>query len=181
MQINLLPVQYRPKPAVRVWPVALTIALMLNLILTGSYWLTLTLNLTETNNDLHSVESTVANLQREVDEALWKEELQTAVKAKADYIRAQTEASILWHPALAALERAMIPGIYLTAVTFHSSGDINITGITDTVKTAAEFWGSLQAETGLEIVRMSTVTPGGNFNFILRGWYGREVPEDDEE
>lgn len=180
MQVNLLPLQYRPKPSVRVWPVALTIALMLNLIIISSYWLTLQMDLAQINASLHAQEMEVANLRRQVEEAQWKEEMQSAIRVKADYIDLQTVEYKLWHPALAAIERAMVPGITLTSIRTDSSGEIVINGVPDRVETVAKFWGSLQAETCLEVVRLSTVDPGDSFSIFLREWYGREVETDDE-
>jgi len=182
MQVNLLPAQYRPKPPVRVWPVVLAVVLMLNLILTGSYWLTLQLNLTKVNNSISSVETQVSNLQRQVDEARWKSELEIAVQKKADYISAQLVKSTLWHPALTAIEKAMVPGIYLTEITC-TAGNIKINGsadsIKDSYKTIAAFLGSLQLETGVEIVRFINAEPPEKFSLYLSDWYGREVQEDE--
>lgn len=178
MQVNLLPPQYRPKPPVRVWPVVLAVVLMLNLILTGTYWLTLQLNLTKVNNSISSVEAQVSNLQRQVDEARWKSELEIAVQKKADYITAQLAKSILWHPALTAIEKAMVPEIVLTEITC-TAGNIKINGSADRFKSVAAFLGSLQLETGVEIVRFISAEPPEKFSLYLSDWYGREVQEDE--
>lgn len=186
MQINLLPVHYRPKPPVRLWPVIITIALVVNLLLISVYWLTLYLDLTETQTNLRTTEQEVANLQRQVDEAQWKADLELAVKKKGDYIQGAVDEHFIWHPVVAALERAMVPGVRLDTVQFLASGDVNITGRTDTVKLAADFWGSIQAETGLKIVRLTTVQAESSFNMILRGSDGwpleqEEKPEEETE
>lgn len=181
MQVNLLPVHHRPKPSVRLWPIIVTIVLTANLMLISLYWLTLNLELAGTRNDLHSVEQEILSLQRQVDEAQWKAELEVAVKNKGDYISGRLAQSILWHPAVAALERAMVPGVTFSNVQFLASGDISITGTTNKVKTVADLWGSVQAETELRIVRLSNAAPGGNFSMILRGWYGREREEEQDD
>ena len=116
-----------------------------------------------------TTEQEVANLQRQVDEAQWKADLELAVKKKGDYIQGAVDEHFIWHPVVAALERAMVPGVRLDTVQFLASGDVNITGRTDTVKLAADFWGSIQAETGLKIVRLTTVQAESSFNMILRG------------
>jgi len=180
MQINLLPVQYRPKPPVRPWPIAITIALMLNLIIISSYWLTLHFDLSQTKSDVHVLENEIATIQRRVDEAQWKAELEANVKSKANYIDAQLVASRLWNPALSAIERAMVPGLVIEVLDCSSSGDISISGVTDSVEVAADFWGSLQVETGLDIVRMNYIAPHEEFSVLLHAWYGREVQDVDE-
>lgn len=74
----------------------------------------------------------------------------------------------------------MVPGLRIDSLDFSPSGDIRISGEVNTIETAAKFWGSIQAESGLEVVRLSQVTPGKKFDMILRSWYGREVEEDGE-
>lgn len=181
LQINLLPAHYRPKPPVRLWPVIITVALTVNLLLISVYWLTLYLDLSETQTTLRSVEQEVTNLQRQVDEAQWKAELEVAVKKKGSYIQGKKDEYVRWHPVVAALERAMVPGVVLNNVQFLASGDVNIMGKADKVKLAADFWGSVQAETGLQIVRLITTEPEGNFNMILRGSAGWALEDEEDE
>ena len=178
MQVNLLPAQFRPKPPVRIWPVVLAVVLMLNLIITSSYWLTLHLSLIKVNNSINSMEVQVSNLQRQVDEAHWKTELEIAVQEKADYISAQLAQLTLWHPALTAIENAMVPKIRLTEITC-AAGNIKINGSTESFKSVAAFLGSLQQETDVEIVRFISAEPPEKFSLYLFDWYRREVPEDE--
>ncbi len=178
IQVNLLPPQHRPQPSVRLWPVLITIVLTVYLLSISIYWITLSLDWTETKNKVLSVENEISQLQHQVDENIWKEELQVQVSRHKAYIDTEIASSILWHPATAALERAMLPGLFIETLNFSSSGDIRISGTVNTVETVAKFWGSIQAESGLEIVRLSTVTPGQKFDILLRSWYGREVEEE---
>lgn len=179
MQINLLPVQYKPKPAVRFWPVLLTIVLMLNLLIISSYWLSLQLELNSAQSSLSAIENEVSSLQRQVDEAEWKAQLADTVSTKRDYIKLEETESILWFPLLEAIERAMLPGIALTTINSSDSGEIGLSGTPGTITDVANFLGSLQAETGLEIVHLLGVTPEESFQINLSGWYGREVQEDE--
>lgn len=181
IQVNLLPPQHRPQPSVRLWPILITIVLTVYLLSISIYWLTLHLDWIETKNKIQAVENEIAQLQHQVDDNLWKEELQVQVSRYKRYIEAETGDSILWHPAAAVVERAMVPGLYLETLDFSSSGDIRISGSVNTIETAGKFWGSIQAESGLEIVRLSNVTPGQKFDMILRSWYGREVEEENGE
>lgn len=179
-QVNLLPPQHRPQPSVRLWPVLITIVLTVYLLSISIYWLTLHLDWTETKNEVLSVENEISQLQHQVDENLWKEELQVHVNRHKRYIDTAISASVLWHPAAAVVERSMVPGLFIDTLDFSSSGDIRISGEVNTVETAAKFWGSIQAESGLEVVRLSSVSPGQKFDMLLRSWYGREVEEDGE-
>lgn len=179
MQVNLLPAQYRPKPAVRFWPVLLTIVLLLNLLIISSYWLSLQLELNSARSSLTSLQNEVNSLQRQVDEAEWKAQLADTVKSKSDYITLEETESILWFPLLEAVERAMVPGITLTAVNNIDSGEIRLTGTPRTITDVANFLGSLQAETDLNIVRLLGAVPGDSFQINMSTWSGREVQEDE--
>lgn len=180
IQVNLLPSQHRPQPSVRFLPVLITIVLTVYLLSISIYWLTLYLDLTETKSKVLSVENEISQLQNRVNENVWKEELQDTVFSHKKFLETEIAASILWHPACAAVERAMVPGLLLEALDFSTSGDIRMSGRVNTVETAAKFWGSIQAESGLEVVRLSTITPGERFEMFLRSWYGREVAEGNE-
>lgn len=179
MQVNLLPAQYRPKPPVRLWTVVVTLILMLNLIAISSYWLTLHLQLTNTRSDLASLRSEVNSLQRQVSDAQWRADLENSVATKSDYVRTKTDQLILWHPALDAIERAVVPGVLVSSLSTSDNGNIVITGYTEAVKSVALFLCSLQAETGLEDVRFQAAEPEGVWHITLTGWRGRELAAGD--
>lgn len=178
-QINLLPPHLRPKPQVRFWPILLATVLTLNLLFISTYWLTLQLELSGANNALHTMQNDVANLQRRVQDAQWKADLAQTVTDKTDYINIVDGDSILWHPGLLAIQRALVPEVTLDSISSGNTGDISLSGDSDTIKSVADFLGSLQAETGLEIVRFHNATPGGGFSITLTGWQGRVVEEDE--
>lgn len=179
MQVNLLPKQYRPKPPVRLWTVIVTLILMLNLIAISSYWLTLHLQLTNTRSDLASLQSEVNSLQRQVSDAQWRADLENSVATKSEYVRTKTDQSILWHPALDAIERAVVPGVLVSSLSTSDNGNIVITGYTEAVKSVALFLCSLQAETGLTDVRFQAAEPEGVWHITLTGWRGRELAAGD--
>lgn len=182
LQVNLLPKQYRPKPAVRIWPVVLTIVLVLNIIGMGSWWLFLQLDLAASQTDHTLINNEVAKLEHQVLELESAAVLQTTVLAKRNFISERIDDSICWYPLLEAIERAMVPGVSLTAIAASSTGDVSLGGTTDTVKSVADLLGSLQMETGLSVVRASAVMPEGPFQLSMQEWSGREpeVPEDEE-
>jgi len=180
MQVNLLPAKYQAKPQVRLWPVVLTLVLVMNLIVISAYWVFLQLDLAKINSEIHTLENDIDILQRRVDEAQWKADLESAVAVKSGFIETELSSYILWNPGMTAIERSMVNGLFIESVDFSSTGDINIGGIADSVKTAADFWGSLHAETGLEIIRMNYIEPHEEFIVTLQGWLGREVHEDVE-
>jgi Tfp pilus assembly protein PilN len=180
MQVNLLPIQYRPKPQVRFWPIALTIALMLNLIIISTYWLTLQLDLSATKSSIHSLESDMANLQKRIDDLQWKADLEKAVAQKSGYISSRVLESVLWSPALDVIEDSLIPGVVITSINFSGDGSIDISAEVDSIKTAVDFWASLQTRTGLEGVWLYSAPAEGSISINMTGWYGREVAEVDE-
>ena len=180
MQVNLLPTQFRPQPQVRIWPVVLTVVLMVNLLLTGTYWLTLFLDLGSTRNQQQSLESEIANIERRIEEAHWRADLKTAVERKSKFISDQIVDSVLWSPALTTIEQSLIPGVVLTSIGFSGEGSISITATVDSIKTAVDFWASLQTRTGLEGIWLNNAPAEGSIGIGFTGWYGREVPADDE-
>ena len=145
IQANLLPPQYRPQPSASFanprhhcadgQPLSISI-----------YWLTLHLDGVETWNKIQAVENEIAQLQHQVDENLWREELQVRVNNYKKYIDTEISESVLWHPAASVVERAMVPGLRIDSLDFSPSGDIRISGEVNTIETAAKFWGSIQAE-----------------------------------
>lgn len=181
MQVNLLPAQYRPKPQVRLWPVILTVFLMLNLIFTGTYWLTLQLELADVRRNVKLVEDEAANVQRLIDEAQWKADYKAAVERKADYIETQTVESVLWSSALDVIEDSLIPGVVITSISFSGQGVISLSANVDSIKTAVDFWASLQTRTGLEGIWLSQAPAEGSISISMTGWYGREVAEENAE
>jgi Tfp pilus assembly protein PilN len=180
MQVNLLPAQYRPKPQVRLWPIALTIALMLNLIIISTYWLTLQLDLSATRASVQSMENDIANLQRRIDDVQWKADLKAAVVQKSDYISSQVLESVLWSPALEVIEDSLIPGVVINSISFSGDGSISITATVDSIKTAVDYWASVQTKTGLEGIWLSNAPAEGSISISMTGWYGREVEEVEE-
>lgn len=180
MQVNLLPGQYRPKPPVRVWPLALTIALMLNLIIISTYWLTLQLDLSATRASIQSLENDIANLQRRIEDAHWKADLKAAVAQKTEYIDSQIVGSVLWSPALEVIEDSLIPGVVLDSISFSGDGSISITANVDSIKTAVDFWASVQTKAGLEGIWLSSAPAEGKISISMTGWYGREAKEVEE-
>ncbi|MGI6365602.1 MAG: PilN domain-containing protein [Bacillota bacterium] len=180
MQVNLLPAQYRPKPQVRLWPIALTIALMLNLIIISTYWLTLQLDLSATRASVQSLENNIANLQRRIDDVQWKADLKAAVAQKSDYISGQVLGSVLWSPALDVIEDSLIPGVVINSISFSGDGSISITATVDSIKTAVDYWASVQTKTGLEGIWLSNAPAEGGISISMTGWYGREVEEVEE-
>lgn len=180
LQVNLLPREYRPKPAVRIWPVLLTILFALNIVGMGSWWFFLQLDLSASRTALALMNDKVSALERQVEEAEAAAALQNEVDAKREYIAMKIADSRCWHPLLEAVERAMVPGTCLKSVSASETGDVAIAGETDTVKSVADLLGSLQAETGLPVIRISSVTPEGAFQVTLHGWSGREVPENEQ-
>ena len=150
MQVNLLPIQYRPKPQVRFWPIALTIALMLNLIIISTYWLTLQLDLSATKSSIHSLESDMANLQKRIDDLQWKADLEKAVAQKSGYISSRVLESVLWSPALDVIEDSLIPGVVITSINFSGDGSIDISAEVDSIKTAVDFGPAFRPGPGLK-------------------------------
>lgn len=181
MQINLLPVHYRPKPAVRVWPIVVSVVLMLNLIIISSYWLSLLLELATVNSSISSLQAEANALQRQVDEAEWKSELAEEISIKVDYAYNMEAKAILWYPLLDAVERAMIPDLALKGLSGGSNGVVNINGATGKIESVAYFLGSLQTETRLEDVRFNSAAPNGSFQITMTGWYGREMQGEADE
>ncbi len=182
LQVNLLPKQYRPKPAVRIWPVILTLVFVLNIIGMGSWWLFLQLDLAASLVNLALINDEIGKLEYQVQDMESAAVLQTAVLAKREFISGRIDESIYWHPFLNAVERAMVPGVQLNGIAASNSGDVSLGGMTDTVKSVADLLGSLQDETGLPVIRASSITPEGPFQISLQEWSGREVevPEDEE-
>ncbi|HCX79362.1 MAG TPA: hypothetical protein DG577_08105 [Firmicutes bacterium] len=179
MQVNLLPAQYRPKPAVRFWPILLTIIFMLNSIALSLYWLRLQVEITRAQSSLNSLQSEVNSLQRSVDEAEWKSQLAADVQKKRDFLGTEVTESVLWHPILNAIERAMIPGVTITNLNCASGGVVSLGGNTETIRTVSEFLGSLQTKTELEVIRIHSAVPEGGFQITLKDWSGRVVDEDE--
>lgn len=175
LQVNLLPKEHRPKPAVRIWPVLLTVIFALNIVGMGTWWLFLQLDLVASATDLVLKSNEVVKLEEQVREAEAGAVLQTEVAAKREFIANSIAGSRCWHPLLLAIERSLVPEVTILGIVGADSGDVAIGGETDTVKSVADFMGSLQAETGLPVVRVGSVTPEGPFNMLLMGWSGREV------
>lgn len=180
LQVNLLPTQYRPQPQVRLWPVILTLVLTLNLIITGTYWLTLRLDLAETRTLIQSQETEIANTELRVEEAQWRADLQVAVEKKTEFITTQITDSILWSPALTMIEQSLIPGVVISSISCSGEGSISVSATVDSIKTAMDFWASLQASSGKEGIWLSNAPAGGTISLSFTGWYGREVPEDED-
>lgn len=177
LQVNLLPKENRPKPAVRIWPVLLTIIFTLNIVGMGSWWLFLQLDHAASLSALMIKTGEVEQLEQRVQEAESAATLQNEVIAKREFISNRVATSIYWHPLLEAVERAMVPGVTIVSFSASESGDVSIAGETDTVKSVADLLGSLQAETGLPVILISSVAPEGSYLLTLEGWNGREVPE----
>lgn len=180
LQVNLLPRQHRPKPAVRIWPVLLTVVLALNMVGMGSWWLFLQLDLAGSRSDLVMKNDEVAQLEQKVQEAEAAAVLQSQVEVKREFIAISIAESRLWHPMLEAAERAMVPGLYFHGMVASDTGDVTIAGNTDSVKSVANLLGSLQTETGLPVIRVGSVTPEGTFQIMLQGWSGREEDADEQ-
>lgn len=180
LQVNLLPREYRPKPAVRIWPVMLTIIFALNIVGMGSWWFFLQLDLSASQTALVLMNDKVANLERKVEEAEAAAVLQNEVVAKREFIASTIAESCCWHPLLDSIEKAMVPGICLESISASETSDVAIAGKTDTVKSVADLLGSLQAETGLSVIRISSVSPEGSFQITLQGWTGREAQENEQ-
>lgn len=180
MQVNLLPAQYRPKPPVRVWPIVLTIVLTVNLILTGTYWLTLFLDQGSLRTKVQAQESENTNIQRCIDELQWKAELKVSVERKAGYISKQIADSILWSPALTVIEDSLLPGVVITSINLSGDGNISLSAQVDSIKTAIDFWASLQTRTGLEGIWLYNAPAEGSISISMRGWYGREADGNEE-
>ena len=184
LQVNLLPVHYRPKPSVRLWPILLTVVLMLNLIVLATYWFTLQAEIVDARSEVSSLESKLGILERQVAQQEWKMVLAENVAAKATYIGSIDEENILWVPLLTAFERAMVPGVSLTSFNTSRDGDVSMAGNTTSLAAVADFLGSLQAETGLADIRFHQAAPEGIFQITFSGWTGRywdETEEDDDE
>ena len=181
LQVNLLPVHYRPKPSVRLWPILLTVVLMLNLIVLATYWVTLQVEIADARNEVNSLESELGILERRVAEQEWKMVLVENVAAKAAYIDSINEENILWVPLLAAFERAMVPGMSLTSFNTSQDGNVSMAGTTTSLAAVADFLGSLQAETGLPDIRFHQAAPEGTFQITFSGWTGRSLGETEGE
>lgn len=180
LQVNLLPREYRPKPAVRIWPVMLTIIFALNIVGMGSWWFFLQLDLSASQTALVLMNDKVANLEHQVEEAEAAAILQDEVIAKREFIASTIAESRCWHPLLEAVNRAMVPGICFQSISASEAGDVAIAGETDTVKSVADLLGSLQVETGLPVIRVNSVIPESSFQITLQGWSGREAPENEQ-
>lgn len=180
LQVNLLPREFRPKPVVRIWPVLLTILFALNIVGMGAWWFFLQLDLSASKTALALMNDKVANLERQVEEAEAAAVLQNEVVAKREFIAQTIAESRCWHPLLDSIELAMVPGICLQSISASESGDVAIAGETDTVKSVADLLGSLQVETGLSVIRISSVTPGSSFQITLQDWTGREAPVNEQ-
>lgn len=179
LQVNLLPPENRPKPAVRIWPVLLVVIFALNIVGMGTWWLFLQLDLLNSVSNMLVVNDEVAKLEQRVQEAEAVAVFESEVAAKREFINGSIASSSYWHPLLEAIERSMVPGVTIMGVAASETGDVAIGGETDTVKSVADLLGSLQAETGLPVIRAGSVTPEGSFNLVLLDWSGREVPEDE--
>lgn len=180
MQVNLLPTRYRPQPQVRLWPIILTVVLSLNLIITGTFWLTLHLDLGETRSKLQGVNNEIASMQRRIDESQWKADLKDAVERKTKFISDQISGSVLWSPALSVIESSLIPGVVVSSVGFSGDGAISLTAAVDSIEIALNFWASLQTATGLDGIWLYSVPAEGEVSFSFSGWYGREVSANEE-
>lgn len=181
LQVNLLPVQYRPQPPVRLLPILITVVLMLNLIAISIYWVTLSLGVSEANSKLSSLNSELRRVEQRVADAAWKSQLASDVALKEDYVNEITSEHRVWIPLLEAIERAMLPGIKISGMNVAREGQVSMTGETDSLAAVAEFLGSLQVETGLEIVRFHAAEAGGSFQVSMRYWNGVEVEEEQED
>lgn len=173
LQVNLLPKAFRPQPAVRIWPVLLTILFSLNIVAIGSWWLFLQLDLAASQTSYALLNDEVAKLEQRVQEAEAAAQLESEVAAKRQYIATTIAESICWHPLLEAIERAMVPGLTLEGIAASETGDVAIGGVTDTIKSVADFLGSLQLETGLPVIRVSSIAPEASFQLLLESWSGR--------
>ena len=179
LQVNLLPKENRPKPAVRIWPVVLAIIFSLNIVGIGSWWLFLQLDLAASQTNLALMNNEVTKLEQQVQSAEVAIVLQSEVLAKREFIDKSIATSRRWYPLLQAVERAMVPEILISGISASVTGDVAIGGETDTVKSVADLLGSMQLETGLPVIRVSSVAPGISFQLMLKDWSGREVPEDE--
>lgn len=178
LQVNLLPREHRPKPAVRIWPVLLAIVFTINIVGMGSWWLFLQLDLAASLTELAIISNDVVQLDQQVQEAEAAAVLQTGVQVKRDYINNVIASSRCWHPFLDALEGAMVPGVSINNFSAAATGAVTLAGTSDSVESVTDFLGSLQVKTGLPVVRVSSIVPEGSFQIALEGWTGREIQEE---
>ena len=181
LQVNLLPVHYRPKPPVRLWTILITVVLMLNLIGISSYWVTLYLGVSDANAKLSSLKSELIRVEQRVADVEWKSQLASDVARKEDYVNEITSEYIVWNPLLKAIERAMVPGITISGMNVAREGQVSMTGETDSLAAVANFLGSLQVETKMEIVRFHAAEAEGSFQVSMRYWNGVEVEDEQED
>jgi len=154
---------------------------MLNLIITGTYWLTLQLEISDARSNLQSMENEVAIIQRQIDESQWKADLKATVGRKSDFISSRVTESVLWSPALDVIEESIIPGVVITSINFSGQGTISLSATVDSIKTAVDFWASLQTRTGLDGIWLNNAPAEGTISISMTGWYGREVAEENAE
>lgn len=172
LQVNLLPKAYRPKPSLRAWPVILAVIFLVNMLGMGLWWGFLQLDLSSVRTDIQLKENEVRQLDRQVKEAEAAAVLENKVKSKAAFIDQALTSSPHWQPLFEAIERAMVPNVVITSISATANGNVAIFGTCDTAKSVADFLGSLQAETGLGVIRITKIIPGGDFDLVLEGWSG---------
>jgi Tfp pilus assembly protein PilN len=170
--VNLLPKAYRPKPSLRAWPVILAVIFLVNVLGMGLFWGFLQLDLASIRTDIQLKENQIRQLDRQVKDAEAAAVLEAKVKAKAAFIDKALISSPHWQPLFEAIERALLPGVRLTSITATANGTVSIFGYCDTAKSVADFMGSLQAETGLDVIRITRIIPGVEFDIVLEGWSG---------
>ncbi len=181
LQVNLLPVQYRPKPPVRLLPILIALVLTLNLIGISAYWVTFYLGVADAERKLSSLQSDLRRVEQRVADAEWKAELESDVARKEGFVNEITSAHLVWNPLLTAIERAMVPGIKISGMNVAREGQVSMTGETDTLASVADFLGSLQVETDMEIVRFHAAEAEGSFQVSMRYWRGLEAEDEEEE
>ncbi|MGI6364883.1 MAG: hypothetical protein ACOX2G_03915 [Bacillota bacterium] len=78
------------------------------------------------------------------------------------------------------IEDSLIPGVVINSISFSGDGSISITATVDSIKTAVDYWASVQTKTGLEGIWLSNAPAEGSISISMTGWYGREVEEVEE-
>jgi len=117
-------------------------------------------------------------LQRKIDDGDWKAQLASEVNKKLEFVSIVEDGTIIWHPLLKDIESAMVPGVTVSALVFSNLGDIHLSGNTDSLKSIADFLGSIQTQTGLEVIRFHNASAGGGFQITMKG-YRQGVLEDE--
>lgn len=181
MQVNLLPTEFRPKPPVRFWPVAIAVALILNLLFISGYWLILQFEMSSTRSIIKTVESEIDTTQCNIDELQWKADLKANLERKQKFIDDEITGSVLWSPALTVIEKSLFPGVKrISNLSFSGNGSISLTAEVESIKNAVDYWASIQTRTGLEGIWLSSAPEGGSISLSMTGWYGREAIGDEE-